>query len=77
MVEEYVVKHGKKQGAQMRKSGRGAGERGGLADEALETVVGGLSSATAIESRRGDASADIQPRPLNEVLGKVRRFDRA
>jgi hypothetical protein len=49
-----------------------------LSDDALDTVTGGRSDAAIrMQIDRNAVSPDIQPQPINELLGKVRAINYA
>ena len=63
--------------------GAGAGEPdadtiGELSDDVLTGITGGMSDATVrMQNEKNATSTDSQPRPVNEVLGKVRSINYA
>jgi hypothetical protein len=55
-----------------------ATKNGELSDAALDAVIGGRTDAAlGMEAQKDAVSTDIQTKPINELLGKVRNFDRA
>ena len=52
-------------------SSQGARADAELSDEALDTITGGHDSAIPMQTGSNAASTDIQPQPINVVLGRV------
>jgi hypothetical protein len=75
---EHAMQNSQEQGGEAGAGEPDASTNGELSDNVLDEVTGGRSDAAVrMEAEKNAISTDIQPRPVNEVLGKVRNINYA